>query len=289
MSEGEQKLVDTQGDYLYAVKGGEPLPDAQWRSCRIVITDERLVLSTSSNKQAIPHSKILVPEDGEELVPEELKVPGATPLKIGNNVILVDTQELSDFESEYCRAALHDEVILVKYPAIVGGVVQEEASWSKARFRLDDDEIVLGLPDNETVRFPIDDVGTVDTATEQVAGEQREVVKVEHTDEEGRSVETHFSGVQWHPRALATLLRNTIETRQDEYELDDLENQVLMALYSGVAPFEMADFVGTDVEEVEEIYQRLLDAGAVDKVRERTEVSLNAKGRNLASEAMNEQ
>jgi helix-turn-helix protein len=289
MSEGEQKLVDTQGDYLYAVKDGEPLPDAQWRSCRIVVTDERLVLSTSSNRQAIPHSKILVPDDDEDLIPDGLDAPNATPLKIGSNVILVDAQEMSDFESEYCRAALHDEVILVKYPAIVGGVVQEEASWSKARFRLDDDEIVLGLPDNERVRFPIDDVGTVDTATEHVAGEQREVVKVEHTDEEDRSVETHFSGVVWHPRALATLLQNTIERRQDEYELDDMENQVLMALYSGVSPFEMADFVGTDVEEVEEIYQTLLDAGAVDKVRKRTEVSLNAKGRNLASEAMNEQ
>jgi helix-turn-helix protein len=289
MSEGEQKLVDTQGDYLYAVKDGEPLPDAQWRSCRIVVTDERLVLSTSSNRQAIPHSKILVPDDDEDLIPDGLDAPNATPLKIGSNVILVDAQEMSDFESEYCRAALHDEVILVKYPAIVGGVVQEEASWSKARFRLDDDEIVLGLPDNETVRFPIDDVGTVDTATEHVAGEQREVVKVEHTDEEGRSVETHFSGVVWHPRALATLLQNTIERRQDEYELDDMENQVLMALYSGVSPFEMADFVGLDVEEVEEIYQKLLEMGAVDEVRVRTEVSLNAHGRNLASEAMSEQ
>ncbi|MXR50551.1 hypothetical protein GRX03_02870 [Halovenus sp. WSH3] len=289
MSEGEQKLVDTQGDYLYAVKDGEPLPDAQWRSCRIVITSERLVLSTNANKQAIPHAKILVPKEDEDLIPDGMDAPGATALRIGNNVILVDTQELDDFESEYCRAALHDEVILVKYPAIVGGVVQEEASWSKARFRLNDDDIVLGLPDNETVTFSIDDVGTVETATEQVAGEQREVVKVEHTDENDRSVETHFSGVEWHPRALATLLRNTIDRRQDEYELDDLENQVLMALYSGVSPFEMADFVGTDVEEVEEIYQKLLDAGAVDKVRERTEVTLNAKGRNLASEAMNEQ
>jgi len=126
-------------------------------------------------------------------------------------------------------------------------------------------------------------------ASEQVMGESRQVVKVEHTDEEGRSVETHFSGVEWHTTALASLLRSTIAERQDEYELDDVENQVLMALYSGVSPFEMADFVGIDVEEVEEIYQKLLEVGAVDKVRERTEVTLNAKGRNLASEAMNEQ
>ncbi len=289
MSEGEQKLVETQGDYLYAVRDGEPLPDAQWRSCKIILTSKRLVLSTNDNKQAIPHSKILVPEDDDDVVPDGMDAPGATPLQIGSNVILVDTQELDDFESEYCRAALHDEVILVKYSALVGGVVQEDASWSKARFRLDGDEVILGLPDNETVTFSIENVGTVETAKENVAGETRDVVKVKHTENGSESIETHFSGVKWHPRALASLLEGTIEERQDEYELNDIENQVLMALYSGVSPFEMADFVGIDVGEVEEIYQKLLDAGAVDKVRERTEVTLNAKGRNLASEAMNEQ
>jgi len=50
----------------------------------------------------------------------------------------------------------------------------------------------------------------------------------------------------------------------------------------------MADFVGLPVDEVEEIYQKLLDVGAVDEVRTRTEVALNAQGRNMASEAMSE-
>jgi len=180
-------------------------------------------------------------------------------------------------------------VILAKYAAVVGGVVQAEPEWSKARFRLDDDRISFGLPGGETVSFPIDDVGRVETAVEQVMGESRRVVQVEHTDEEDRSVETHFSGVEWHSRALSSLLRTVIEERKEEYELSSIENQVLMALYSGVSPFEMADFVGIEVEEVEEIYGKLLEVGAVDKVRERTEVTLNAQGRNLASEAMNEQ
>ena len=288
MSEGEQKLVDTAGDYLYVVKNGQPLDDPDWRSCRIVLTDKRLVLSTSSGKQPIPHSKILVPREEDDVVPNGFDVTAATPLQIGDNVILVDAQQLDNFESEYCRAALHNEVILAKYPAIVGGVVQGDATWSKARFRLDDDRITLGLPGNETVQFPIDDVGTIDTDTQTVMGDQRQVVKVEHTDDQDRSVETHFSGVDWHSRALEVLLRNVIEEREDDQELTDEESQVLMALYSGVSPFEMADFVGMEVDEVEEIYQSLLDKGAVDKVRERTEVSLNAQGRNLASEAMSE-
>lgn len=286
MSEGEQKLVDTGGDYRYAVKSGQQVENTGWQSCRIVLTSKRLVLSTNSGKQAIPLSKITVVDD--DAVPGGVDVASATPLRIGNNVILVDARQVDDFELAYCRAALHDEVILSKSPAVVGGVVQDTA-WSKAQFRLEDDRVVLGLPENERVSFPIDDVGTIETSTQQVVGERRQVVEVEHTDEEGRSVETHFSGMEWHSRALVTLLAAVIEEREDDHELTELESQVLMALYSGVSPFEMADFVGTDVDEVEKIYQNLLDIGAVDEVRVRTEVALNAHGRNLASEAMNEQ
>ncbi len=286
MSDGEQKLADISGDYRYAVKEGRTLDDSEWRSCRLVLTSERLVLATNGGKQAIPHSKILVP-DGD-VVPESVDATTATPLKIGDNVLLIDTQGVDDFESEYCRAALHDEVILVKHPAVVGGVIQDDAGWSKCRFRLDEDTVRLGLPGGKTVTFDIDEVGTIETDEQRVMDEQRHVVAVEHTDDEGRSVETHFSGMEWHTRALEALLRTVIESRQDDYELTEMEEQVLVALYSGVSPFEMSDFVGIPVEEVEEIYQNLLDAGAVDEVRVRTEVSLNAKGRNMASEAMSQ-
>jgi helix-turn-helix protein len=289
MSEGEQKLVDTSGDYRYVVREGQPQPDAEWRSCRVVLTSERLVLATSGGKQAIPHARIRVPGPDEGIVPAAVDAPGATPLEIGDNVILIDAQGPEDFESEYCRAALHGEVILLKHRAVVGGVVQDDAAWSKCQFSLEDDTVVLGLPGGTSATFDIDDVGTIETATSEVMGERRTVVEVEHTDEEGRSVESHFSGRESHARALESLLRTVIDSRDDDYELSEMESQVLMALYSGVSPFEMADFVGIDVEQVEEIYQTLLDAGAVDKVRERTEVTLNAQGRNMASEEMSEE
>ncbi len=289
MSEGERKLVDTSGDYLYAVRDGQPVDEPRWRSCRIVLTDQRLVLATNDGKRAIPHQTIRLPDDPESVVPDGISLGEAVPLRIGESVILVDATGLDDFEAEYCRAVLHDEVILVKHQAIVGGVVQDEAEWSKARFRFEDDRIVLGLPGNRTAAFEIEDVGTIETSRGEVAGEQRRVVAVEHTDDEGRATETHFSGTDRHSRALERLLRGVIEAREGNVELTETENQVLMALYSGVSPFEMAGFVGLEVDEVEEIYQKLLEAEAVDKVRERTEVSLNAHGRNLASEAMNEQ
>lgn len=287
MSSDEQKLVDTAGDYMYAVKGGTPVEDPQWRSCRLVMTDKRLVLANNAGKQALPHSNVEV--IGAEELPEGVDPAGATPLRIGDNVVLFDASDLSDFELEYCRATLHGTVVLAKHPAVVGGVVQEDAGWRKTRFRLDDDVIRLEFPDGDATSFAVDEVGTVETASQSVMGESRTVLEVEHTDEQERSVETYFSGMDHHTTALQSLFERAIEEREGDYELSETESQVLMALYSGVSPFEMSDFVGIPVDEVEEIYQKLLDVGAVDEVRTRTEVSLNAQGRNMASEAMNEQ
>jgi helix-turn-helix protein len=285
MSGDEHKVLDMSGDFQYVVRGGEPVADPKWQSCRFVVTNKRVVLATNDGKTPIPHSNISVPEDPERAVPDEVP-PGATVLSVGDNVLLVDASNGSDFAFEYRRATLQGEVILARHPAVVGGVIQDDAEWSKARFRLDDDEVRLQFPGRDSTVFDIDDVGTTETSQSTVLGDQRTVVEVEHTDEEGRSVETHFSGMVHHTDALEALFGAVVESREDDYDLSEMESQVLMALYSGVSPFEMADFVGSTPDDVEEIYQKLLDVGAVDKVRTRTEVSLNAQGRNMASEAM---
>jgi len=62
-----------------------------------------------------------------------------------------------------------------------------------------------------------------------------------------------------------------------------------MALYSGVSPFEIPSFLGMEVDGVEETFERLIDLEVVEEVRVRREVALNSRGRNIASEAMNEQ
>jgi len=285
MSGDEHKVLDTSGDFQYVVRDGGPVADPQWQSCRIIVTNKRLVLATNDGKQPIPHSNISLPEDPDSVVPDEVPT-GATVLSVGDNVLLVDAANLDDFAFEYCRATLHGAVILARHPAVVGGVIQDDAEWSKARFKLDDGEVRLQFPGGKSTAFDIEDVGTIEVGTSTVMGQQRAIVEVEHTDEEGRSVETHFSGMSYHTDALSSLFSTVVESREDDYELSEMESQVLMALYSGVSPFEMADFVGTTPDDVEEIYQKLLNVGAVDKVRTRTEVSLNAQGRNMASEAM---
>jgi helix-turn-helix protein len=62
-----------------------------------------------------------------------------------------------------------------------------------------------------------------------------------------------------------------------------------MALYSGVSPFQIPEFVGLDVEEVEETFDQLIEQGILEKQRVRREVQLKARGRHIASEATDEE
>jgi helix-turn-helix protein len=285
MSGDEHKVLDTSGDFQYVVRDGEPVADPQWRSCRFILTNKRLILATSGDKQPLPLSNISVPDDPDSIVPTEIP-SGVTVLSVGDNAVLIDATDIDDFSFEYYRALLDGEVILSRHPAVVGGVIQDEAEWKKSKFQLSDELVQLQFPDGESTAFGIDDVGTIETSDGTVLGDQRTVVEVEHTDNDDQSVETHLSGMDHHTAALQSVFEAVVEGREDDYELSEMESQVLMALYSGVSPFEMADFVGTTPDDVEEIYQKLLDVGAVDKVRTRTEVTLNAQGRNMASEAM---
>ncbi|CCQ32986.1 che operon protein [Halorhabdus tiamatea SARL4B] len=284
MSEEEQKLLDVAGDYRTVRQDGDPVADPAWSSSRIVLTDKRLVLAGNGSNRTIPHGRVTIPDDvdGVEIATDALA------LAVGSTVIEVSTGT-ADFPDTYCRANLAGEVVLVTHPAVVGGVVQDDAAWEKAKFSATEDGFSLVFPGGDRVSSDFADVGTVETATRSVMGETRDVVEIEHTDDEGRSVETHLSGTQRHTSVLRALFEERVAEREEDYELTETESQVLMALYSGVSPFEMADFVGLSVDEVEEIYQKLLEVGAVDEVRTRTEVSLNAQGRNMASEAMSEQ
>ncbi|WP_136718021.1 CheF family chemotaxis protein [Halorientalis salina] len=285
MSDGEQKLVDTQGDYLYAVRDGQVNDGATWKSCRLIITNKRLVLATSGNKQTVPISNVEI-EDEPPDIGATAHMTNITPLSVGNNVIFLAAGE-GGLEEDVCRAMLHDQIILVKHPAVKGGVVQE-TDWEKAKFRYVDDTIKMALSDGR-LTIDMDNVGNIDTTDTQVRGKERLVVSVEHTEDD-ISVETYLTGTETHTQALDSLFSTAVEKNEANVDqLDEQESQVLMALYSGVSPFEMSEFVGMPVDDVEEVYQHLLEIGAVDEVRVRTEVELNARGRNMASDAMSDQ
>ncbi len=286
MGDSETKIDDTQGRYMRVVKHGQELKDAEWEQCRVVLTSERLVL--------VAEEKITVPLGDIDRLGERYDINQAarsethySTLHVDDQVLLVSTNDHESFKTNFYRASLGGAVVYVKHPAVVGGVVQD-TTFQRGRLKVSEAAVLLVLEDGQKFRIDRDDIGEMETDEKQVAGEERAVVEVEHTDEEGRSVQTHLSGQEQHISVLQRLLEEGAEQARAELDLDPIERRVIMALYSGVSPFGISEFVGIDVETVEEIYDRLLELDVIEVERERTEVALTAQGRTVAGEAMGE-
>lgn len=68
--------------------------------------------------------------------------------------------------------------------------------------------------------------------------------------------------------------------------LDEMEQQVLMALYSGMDPLTLHEMFGISEKEIEEIYDRLMDKGLLKLVMIRKVVDLTREGRKLVNKMM---
>jgi hypothetical protein len=287
MSEGESKVADQRGQFAQVVSDGRKVPDVQWVSGRILLSTKRLVLASNEGKRTIPLSTIRSVSGRQDANQTLAQVSSYLTLKMGGDVTLISPQDHEAFEGKLYRAILDQEVVLAKHPAVEGGVVQG-TEWEKGRLKIEDGEVDLAIATGRFVEIDIDDVGTVEEHEQAVKGTERLVIEVEHT-EEGTAVETHISGAARHVTVLASLLRKGEQQNTTDVKLTDQESEVLMALYSGISPFQIHEFVGMDVETVEEIFDQLTEQGILEEQRVRREVELKARGRHIASEAMDEE
>jgi len=288
MSEGERKVVDTRGKFTQVVKDGRELNDAEWTGGRILLSNKRLILAGNGGKRTIPLPKIRSLDGRTDVNQLVAKVSGYVSLQLTtDDVVLVSAEDPESFERLLYRALLDRKMVLARHPAVEGGVVTD-AEWEKARLKIEDGAVDLAVADGSFVEIDLDDIGSMEANERSVREEKRQVLEVEHSDE-GTSVQTYISGTERRCAILETLLRKGESRSEIGVDLSERENEVLMALYSGVSPFEVPDFLGMDVDEVESVFDRLLELEVVEEIRVRREVALNARGRNIASEAMNDQ
>ncbi len=293
MSKGESALADQRGKFTQVVKDGQKVPEIDWIAGRILLSNKRLVLVSNQGKRTIPLSKIRSIKGRENANKPLAQVSNYLSLQVGSDVTLISPQQHQPFEQELYSAVLDQTVIAVKHPAVKGGVVQE-TGWEKGRLTLEFEEetangtVALAISTGQFVEIEIDDVGIVEENKAEVLGDERFLIEVEHTVDT-TAVETHISGPQQKVNVLAALLRKGEQQNTTDVELSAAEAEVLMALYSGVSPFQIPSFTGMDVEEVEAIYDDLIEQGILEEKRVRREVQLKARGRHVASEAMGEE
>ena len=287
MSEGEQPLADSMGKFAKVVVDGRKQPDIEWITGRLLLSNKRLVLVSDDGKETVPLSAVQSIKGRQDVGANLGQVSGYVSIQAGSDVTLLAPAEGEAFEFALYGAVLDQQVVLGKHPAVKGGVVQD-AGWTKGRLATEDRAVALALGDGRFVEIEIDDVGVVEEHEHAVKGEERPVLEVEHT-EDGTAVETHLSGPRRYVTILGSLLRKGEEQNTADIDLPDAATEVLMALYSGVSPFQIPEFVGMDVDRVEATYDELVEAGLLEEVRVRRDVSLKARGRSIASEEMAEE
>jgi helix-turn-helix protein len=286
MSDTEKKITDTRGQFMQAAQDGRELNDASWSACRIVLTTQRLVLIADGKRQVSLQSIDRI-ADRYDVNQASAGVSNYVALHIGEDVLLVSAGEHEAFETDLYRAALNGEIILVQHPAVEGGVVRD-SEWTKGRMKVTDEALRLALADGQAVEIERADIGDLTVEEKTVSGEERTVIAVEHTDD-GISVETHLAGEEFHATVLQVMLAESAERNQADLDLSSTERRVIMALHSGVSPFDIPSFVGIDVEQSEKIFDRLIELDVISVVRERTEVQLSTKGRRVAGENISDQ
>ena len=289
MSNGdtEYKITDIQARFAVAVREGRAMNDVSWTPGRVLLSNRRLILAGNDGKRTIPLSQLEGLGGRHDSNQSIARVSNYVSFDLGEQVLLVAAADHETFERDVYRALLDQRTLMAKHPAVEGGVVQE-TGWEQARVKIDENGLGAALEGGAFVEFDLDDISGVDSAKRTVDGEKQPVIEVSHTDD-GTSIETHLAGGSRLMRFVEAWLRKGEQRSTANVDLSSRDREVLMALYSGVSPFEIPAFLGSDVDAVEETFERLIELEVVEEVRVRREVALNSRGRNIASEAMNEQ
>ncbi|WP_435063432.1 CheF family chemotaxis protein [Halobaculum sp. EA56] len=284
----EYKVADTRARFAQAMKDGRKLNDVSWTNGRVVLSNKRAVLVSNAGKRTLALSSVDAIGGRYDANQEIQRVSNYVSLRIGDDVFLIAAEEHEEFRTDLYRAFLDRTVIKARHPAIKGGVVQD-TEWQQARVKVEAGGISVAQQSGAFVRLELDDIGTLEETERTVMDEKAPVIEAEHTDDEGTSVQTYLSGEPWTVAVLKSYLGQGRDQNRGAVELSEAEREVLMALYSGVSSFEVPNFLGMDVDRVEEIFERLIEVDVLEEVRTRREVALEPRGRNIASEAMNEQ
>jgi len=287
MADEEYQIADSQGRFTIAVKDGRKLNSISWENGRILLSNKRLILAGSDGKRTIRLSDVTGLSGREDATQSIAAMSNYLSVKVGEDVLIIAPNDHEAFKTAFFTAMLGETVIKAKHPAVEGGVVQD-SPWEKARLAVEPESLLITVESGSLVELDLDEISEIDTEQRTVDGGKRTVMEVSHV-EGATNVETHLTGTARTCIFAQAFLKEGERRSETNVDLDPSEEEVLMALYSGVSPFSIPEFIGQDVEAVEETFEKLIELDIVDKVRERREVTLNSRGRNIASEAMGEQ
>ena len=239
-------------------------------------------------------------------------------LTIGDNLLIYDEKKFREFIHTIFEILINGKTVKLLLARIKGGAINMESKWEDGSLRIisiksakrGTTERNIVVLDSSKRPIPIfSDVEDMDVEEIDMEGKKVEAWKIKHfyvnetitsylyIPEKKtrlyvlryllRYIPGYFEFVRKLSKEFPMLqaeFKEVIEKELKELEsLDDMEKQILMALYSGLNPLEIHQFLGLTEEEIEEIYDRMIDKGLLKIVMIRKVVDLTREGRKIVN------
>lgn len=285
-SSDEHTIIDTTGKFTITVRSGQQLDTLSWLNGRILLSNQCLYLRGDSGKLSIDLADItgLRGNTGDTSAASVLSehIRNYFRVELGDDVVIISPDDYETFRERFYTATLDGKMVKCKHPAVSGGVVHDR-SWKAARLSVDTEQLMITMNNGAQSTLNLDDI-TDATIKQQIINDATlEVLQVTHENDDS-AIETHIAAprrtaMYAHAFVIAGAWRN-----QTDVDLTPTEQEVLLALHTGVRPFDIPEFTGSDIETIEATFDQLVDYGILDRVRMRQEVTLNPRGRNIVND-----
>lgn len=286
-----------------------------------VVSEDNFPLSTLSDLVTnVPDDYKLNPE--REHFGLKFYVPGRGDLMIiltiGDNLLIYDEDKFKEFIHTIFEILINGKQVKIQLARIKGGALNMESKWQDGTLRIvsvkstkkgrTERNIVVLDPDMRPIPV-FSDVEDMDIEEVDMDGKKIQAWKIKHfyIDETVTSylyipekktrlfvlryllkyMPSYFEFIMRASKEFPTLQAEFQEVMEKELKelesLDEIEKQILMALYSGLNPLEVHQFLGLSEREIEEIYDKMIDKGLLKIVMIRKVVDLTREGRKIVN------
>ncbi|WP_457753491.1 CheF family chemotaxis protein [Thermococcus sp.] len=239
-------------------------------------------------------------------------------LTIGENLLIYDEKKFKEFVHKIFEVLINGKTVWFQLARVVGGAINMESKWESGKLRIvsvksarrgvTERNIVVLNQDMQPIPF-FSDVEDLDIEEIDFEGKKVRAWKIKHfyidqtvtsymyIPEKStqlyilryllRYIPSYFEFIMKIANEFPTLQAEFQEVMEKELKelesLDEIEKQILMALYSGINPLEIHQFLGLSEKEIEEIYDRMIDKGLLKIVMIRKIVDLTRDGRKIVN------
>jgi hypothetical protein len=251
----------------------------EWIGAKLGVSEDRMVLPAPINKEILYKSVIDLAEKKNVLI-----ITVKTDTETVFRILSVEKvlQVLKKLILGSCNA--YRLMAYFMSPAIRGGVLVKDAQWEKGSIVVVRTGIWF-VSANKQICVPVSDVAAIELTKRDVQGKPTDVVRIDHveTGEVASSlVLCPLSTLQ----ILYNFLKDTTKSMDMKgTELDGIDQQVAMLVYSGMDSHAIENMLNIPHKQLEGIYDKILKLGLAEVVIIRKEIQLTTKGVRYISDA----